>query len=90
MKIPVSQQILDAYSSFGKNPNYALTFLLDSLDIDTATKFMSLSRGFQFDGTKSEFDLDTKNATAVAQIFGVTDATVVEKLLWVAALFPEI
>lgn len=90
MKIAVSRQLLDAYVSSDKNPNYALTFLLSSLDISSVSKFMPLSGSFAFNGTKSEFELDTKNVQTVQKIFGYADAPLVEKLLWVAALFPEV
>lgn len=89
MKIAISQQLLDAYASSGKNPNYALTFLLNSLDINSASDCMALSGSFVFEGAKSELDLDAKNAQAVQMIFGSADAPLVEKLLWVAILFPE-
>lgn len=89
MKIAVSRQLLDAYASSDKNPNYALTFLLSSLDISAVSEFMPLSGSFAFNGAKSEFELDAKNVQAVQKMFGSTDATLVEKLLWVAALFPE-
>lgn len=90
MKIAVSQQLLSGYASSGKTPNYALSFLLNSLDVASATEFMTLGGNFTFEGNKVDFEIDAKNAQAIQVIFGSVEGAVVEKLLWMAAFFPEI
>ena len=90
MYFDLSQKLISAYNESGKNPNYSLTFILNSIDPDTCTIGMDIVEHFNLSGDITSFDIDDHNVRALKALFGNVDAMVVEKMLWVAFLFPEI
>jgi len=89
MKIEISQKILSAYKNSGKNPNYSLNFILNSLDSSVCKEWVTLPDNFEFQGATFTFEIDEKNVKIVQALFGQIDTTLIERLLWIAYLLPE-
>ncbi len=89
MKIEINQTLLTAYKSANKNPNYSLNFILNTLDPSVVKDGIDLPNSLSFQGNSITFDIDSNNAKIVQQIFGRTDADLIERLLWIAYLMPE-
>ena len=90
MKLAVSTKLIESYKANGKNPNYSLSFLLNSVDPGVCAECIGLVDTFKLAGAAAEYEVDDKNVCVVQQLFGNVDSTTVERLLWVALLFPEI
>ena len=90
MTLSLNQKLIESYKANGKNPNYLLSFLLNSVDPSVCAKGIGLVDTFKLEGTVIDFEIDDKNILAIQQLFGKADIGTVERLLWVALLFPEI
>lgn len=90
MIVEVNSKLVAMYKEHSKNPNYALSFILNSMDPDTCIEGIALVDGFTIPGESTGIEIDEKNARAIKSIFGAADSATVTKLLWVAMLFPEI
>lgn len=90
MKLTVSSKLIESYKANGKNPNYSLSFLLNSIDPSVCADGLGLVETFKLAGVAVEYEIDDKNIRAMQQLLGNADSTTVERLLWVALLFPEI
>ena len=90
MLFNINQKLMDAYKQHGKNPNYALTFLLNSIDAGVCADNMELISSFVIEGDTGVCEIDESNLCAVMSIFGSAEAYLIERLLWIALLFPEI
>ncbi len=90
MKLELNSKLINSYKEHGKNPNYALSFMLNSMDPKTCVEGIELVDTFSIAGDVVEFQIDDKNARAIKSIFGTVNAVIVTKLLWTALLFPEI
>jgi hypothetical protein len=90
MKLTVSTKLIDSYKANSKNPNYSLSFLLNSIDPSICADGLGLVETFKLAGAAVEYEIDDKNIRVMQQLFGNVDSTTVERLLWVALLFPEI
>ena len=90
MKLMVSTKLIDSYKANSKNPNYSLSFLLNSIDPSVCADGLGLVETFKLAGAAVEYEFDDKNIRVMQQLFGKADSTTAERLLWVALLFPEI
>lgn len=90
MKLTVSTKLIESYKASSKNPNYSLSFLLNSIDPSVCADGLGLVETFKLAGVAVEYEIDDKNIRAMQQLFGNAASTTVERLLWVALLFPEI
>ena len=90
MKVSVSNSLLDLYKQSKKNYNYALDFFLDSLDLEVCSKAMLLVENFKISGDKQIIEIDASNVSLINSIFGDADGNVVERLMWMAIMLPEI
>ena len=90
MKLTVSTKLIDSYKANSKNPNYSLSFLLNSIDPSVCADGLGLVETFKLAGAAVEYEIDDKNIRVMQQLLGKADSTTVERLLWVALLFPEI
>lgn len=90
MKLTVSTKLIESYKANGKNPNYSLSFLLNSIDPSVCADGLGLVETFKLAGVAVEYEIDDKNIHSMQQLLGNADSTTVERLLWVALLFPEI
>ena len=90
MKLKINERLISSFKSVNKNPDYMLDFLLSSIDINSCRNAIELVEEFKLLGTTVEVEINDKNLSTVKQLFGIDDANIVEKLLWVALLFPEI
>lgn len=89
MRMILNEKLIVAYKENGKNPNYSLSFLLNSLDPSTCTAGVELLDAFTIGGPTAEYEVDDKNFRIIQKIFGKVDAAIVERLLWIAFLLPD-
>lgn len=90
MNIQISEKLNAAYINAHKTHNYALNFLLSSMDLDHCAESMRLVEDFKLSGDKIAIKIDDENIDIVKKVFGHADSSLVEQLLWVSILFPEI
>jgi hypothetical protein len=90
MKIQISEKLNSAYIAAHKNHNYALNFLLSSIDSDTCAECFKLIGEFKLLGDRIAVEIDESNLTTIQGLFENADNDLIEQLLWVAILFPEI
>ena len=89
MRFELSKKLISAYNEDGKNPNYSLTFILNSVDPSTCAAGAELIDSFIISGDKVSFEIDDNNIRALKSLFGKADAALVEKMLWMAFMLPE-
>lgn len=90
MKLNLNSNLLNAYKTSNKNPNYSLSFLLSSLDLNSCNLAIDLVDTFNLSGEATAFELDNSNTQTIQKIFKKIDSALVERLLWIALFFPEI
>lgn len=90
MILALNANLIENYKANGKNPNYSLSFLLNSIDPCICADGLRLVETFKILGTTTDYEIDEKNIRAIQKLFGNTDLTTIERLLWIALLFPEI
>ena len=90
MKFDLNSNLINAYKTSNKNPNYSLSFLLSSLDLNSCNLAINLVNTFSLAGNATAFELDNSNAQTIQKIFKKIDSALVERLLWIALFFPEI
>lgn len=90
MKVFISESLNRAFFSAHKNLNYSLDFLLSSVDLDICAECLKLIEQFKLSGGCVEVEIDEGNLKAIRKIFGSTKSSIIEQLLWVSILFPEI
>ena len=90
MKLKINERLVGSFKSINKNPNYMLDFLLSSIDAEACRNAMELVEEFKLLGTTVEIEINENTLSTASQLFGDCDSSTVEKLLWVALLFPEI
>ncbi len=90
MKVLISDNLKKIFLLSHKNPNYSLDFILSSLDLDTCSNSIMLIDEFKLCGDKVELEIDDSNIKRIRKIFGNSESQLIEKLLWVSVMFPEI
>ena len=90
MKALVSTALCKSFISNHKNHNYSLNLLLNSMDLDTCYECLKLVEEFRLSGDRVEVEIDENNEKAIKDIFGTTENSLIEQLLWISILFPEI
>lgn len=90
MKYYISNELVNLYKNSGKNLNYSLDYILSSLDSNVCKKAIELVAEVNIRGEKVAVDIDETNICEIKAIFNSNDNSLVEKLLWIAILFPEI
>lgn len=89
MQFELSEKLIKKYSEDSKNPNYSLTFLLNSLDPNTCASAIKLVDVFNLQGNVITYEIDEKNIKIIKTLFKEIDNKLIEKLLWIALLLPE-
>ena len=89
MQFELSEKLIKKYSEDSKNPNYSLTFLLNSLDLNTCVSAIKLVDVFNLQGNVITYEIDEKNIKIIKTLFKEIDNKLIEKLLWIALLLPE-
>ena len=89
MRFELSKKLISAYKENKKNPNYLLTFILNSVDPGTCAAGAELIDSFIISDDKVSFEIDDNNIRALKSLFGNADAILVEKMLWIAFMLPE-
>lgn len=90
MRFDLSKKLVFAYIKNGKNINYSLMFILNSLDPYTCAAGVNLIDSFTISGEKVPFEIDDNNIREMKFLFGKPNAVLVEKLLWMAFMLPEV
>ena len=90
MRFELSKKLISAYNKNGKNPNYSLMFILNSVDPGTCPAGVELIDRFIISDDKISFEIDDNNFRALKALFGKADAVLVEKMLWIAFMLPEV
>ena len=90
MQFELSEKLIRKYSESNKSPNYSLNFLLNSLEPTVCASVIKLVDVFSIQGNTTTYDVDEKNIKIIETLFKEFDSKLVEKLLWIALLFPEI
>lgn len=90
MRFDLSKKLISMYSENRKNPNYSLTFILNSLDPSTCAAGAEIIDSFVISDEKLSFEIDDNNIRALNALFGKADAILIEKMLWMAFMLPEI
>lgn len=65
MRFELSKKLISAYKENGKNPNYSLTFILNSVDPSTCTAGVALMDSFVISEDKASFEIDDNNIRAL-------------------------
>ena len=86
----INLRLLKAYTDSKKTPNYQLDFLLNSIDMDSCNACLKLVEELKLLGDAQSFTLDENKARRIQTIFGCCDNSLIEQLLWVALMFPEV
>ncbi len=89
MQFELSEKLIKKYSEDSKNPNYSLTFLLNSLDPNICVSAIKLVDVFNLQGNVITYEIDEKNIKIIKTLFKEIDNKLIEKLLWIALLLPE-
>ena len=90
MTIKIAKRINDIYVSANKNVEYTLDFLLSSIEVDCCKKAIDAIEEFTIIGEKTSIDISDKIVGMVNKVLGCSDEKTIEKLLWIAVMFPEI
>lgn len=90
MRFDLSKKLISAYREHEKNPNYSLTFILNSVDPRACATGVGLIDSFIIFDEKVSFEIDDSNIRAMKALFGSADADIVEKMLWMAFMLPEV
>ena len=90
MQVQVSKKLIAAFAEQCKNLNYALSFVLDSIDPNVCVEGIKMVDVFSIDGETDCITIDAKNTKLLMQTYNEIDTAIVERLLWIALLFPEI
>ena len=89
MRFELSKKLISTYKENGKNPNYSLTCILNSVDPCTCAAGVTLIDRFVISEDKVSFEIDDNNIRALKSLFGSVDAALIEKMLWMAFMLPE-
>jgi len=90
MKFQISKSLCEAFNEGNKNYNYSLSFLLSSIELDNCSKYFGLIEEFKLGGDCVTVEIDDSNADIIRTSFDDVNNALIERLLWVSILFPEI
>ncbi|MBE6748745.1 MAG: hypothetical protein E7557_05880 [Ruminococcaceae bacterium] len=90
MNIEINKKLVQLYYEEKMNINYSLDFVLSSLDKTKCQKGFNIPIYFDVEDDKIKVEIDEANINTIRKIFGEPDNILIEKLLWIAFLFPEI
>ncbi len=92
MKVRISKKLSDLYGEQHKNFDYAINSALNSFDPDSFVTCFNIVNNFELDGEKCEIKLGNELVGRIASDLGTDnlDDKIVELLLWIGAVFPEV
>jgi len=90
MVIQIGKRLNDIYASSHKNFDYALDFVLSSIDVDCCKSALDAVEEFELIGEKTSANINEKTIEKINKTLGYSDDKTVERLLWMAVMFPEI
>lgn len=89
MRLELSKKLIFTYSEHKKNPNYSLAFILNSIDPSVCATGVGIIDSFIISDEKIPFEIDDSNIRVMKTLFGNVDVAIVEKMLWMAFMLPE-
>ena len=92
MKIMVSQKIKELYTKSNKNTDYALSCIINSFDPECCERALHDVAEIKFNSEKTPIDVSERTIQEIKELLCESTITneVVEILLWITVLFPEI
>ena len=92
MQVKISKKLKDLYQRAKKSPEYSLQFVADSIDPDCCASAVALVQQFVISDDLCEVTISDDLIAVLKQELDLTDISdmLLEALLWVAVLFPEV
>ncbi len=91
MKVKMSSELSKIYAASHKNWNYSLNLLLGSLDLETSSSCFAIIDSFVLSGQKVEIEVDDPLIEKAEGLLNShMDHQLIEKLIWIAAMLPEV
>ena len=92
MQVKISKKLKDLYQRAKKSPEYSLQFVADSIDPDCCASAVALVQQFVISDELCEVTISDDLIAVLKQELDLTDKSdmLLEALLWVAVLFPEV
>lgn len=90
MEIKVSEELIIIYKKNNKNWNYAIDFLLNSIDPFCYKDTFKIFKELELEGEKINIEIITNVAERIKKDFDYIDSELVETLMWIALMFPEV
>lgn len=92
MKVKISKKLKELYQRTKKSPEYSLQFVADSIDPDCCASAVAIVQQFSIDGELCEVTISDDLIEVLKKELGLTEISnmLLEALLWVAVLFPEV
>lgn len=90
MKFLVSDEILSVYKKTNKNIDYMLDYLLSIIDFHNCKMYFEIIKEIKFNGSRIEIEVTDNNVKYIKNLFNKCDNELIEKLLWISVLFPEV
>ena len=90
MVFRVNKELRELYHRYDKNEGYMLDFLLSSLDAECCIDTLNLFDLQKLKGEMTEIEINDDTVAEICSLFGTVNSCLIEKLLLVAVVFPEI
>ena len=92
MQVRISKKLKDLYQKAKKSPGYSLQFVADSIDPDCCASAAALVQQFMIDEELCEVTISDDLIAVLKKELDLTEISdmLLEALLWVAILFPEV
>lgn len=92
MQVNISKKLIQLYKEQHKNYDYAVDFILDSMDPNSLKKCFKLVNNFELDGEKDCIEVSDELIQRILSDLNVEllPDKITELLIWMGAAFPEI
>ena len=92
MKVRISKKLNDIYRKQHKNFDYAISSILDNLDPDSYVSSFEIVKGFELEGEEVDINIGEDVAKRIIADLEMDslDNMIVELLLWIGVIFPEV
>lgn len=92
MKFDISKNLNELYKSKHRNMDYSLDLIINSMDPETCKTAIEMVSELNLGEEKTSIDINSDSVSAIKELVSkeTINEKVVELLLWVAILYPEI
>ncbi len=92
MKVKVSKSIDEIYKECHRNYDYAIESIINGFDPKSCEKAMAAVQGIRTIGDSVEVEISDDIITSIKEMMNRKDVSedIIELLLWMGAVFPEI